>query len=56
MRIVLDTNVIIASDKDLVVLINHEQVKLGLSATFNSVVARRALPLHVRLNFLYIFN
>ena len=24
------------------------------SATFYSVVARRALPLHVRLNFLYI--
>ena len=34
MRIALDTNVTIAGDKDLLILINHGQVKFGLSATF----------------------
>ncbi len=34
--------------------LNFLNIKLGFSATFNSVVARRALPLHVRLNFLYV--
>ncbi len=34
MRIALDTNVTIAGDKDLLILINHGQVKFVLSATF----------------------
>ncbi len=34
MRIALDTNVTIAGDKDLLILINHGQVKLGLRRLF----------------------
>jgi len=38
----------------LIIKLPVKEIKIRPSTTFNSVVARRALLLHVRLKFLYV--